>query len=340
MGRTTPGTYATTWQAPEYTVDESGKVTGGTYRPTGPHNWGRWGEDDQRGTQNLIGEEQRAAAARLVQTGRSFSLALPIDASGPRWPTRPAPLRWSLMAGSDLVTGTPYAEQMPDFQWNDDMFQMPTQGSTQWDALAHVVVEDTMYNGFWAGDVTAFGGARRLGIDSQKESFVGRGVLLDLARHQGLDSCPEGQLIKEDLLAECARAQGVTLQQGDIVLVRTGHLAGWWELTNNEAQMAYFVASPGLSASVVGWLHENDVSALATDTIAVERMVPENEGDRVFPLHVACLVDLGLPLGEFWSLDELAADCAEDGRYEFMLVAPPLNIPNALGSPLNPIALK
>lgn len=340
MGRTRPGTYSPSWQPPSYTVDDAGKINGGTYRPTGPNNWGRWGDDDERGTQNLIGPEQRAAAAGLVRTGKTFSLALPIDAAGPRWPTRPVPLRWTLMAGSDLVAGTPYADEMPDFQWNDDMFQMPTQGSTQWDALAHVVVEDTMYNGFWTGEVTAFGGARKLGIDTQREGFVGRGVLLDLARHQGLDSCPESQLIKSDLLDECAAAQGVTLRQGDIVLVRTGYLSRWWSITGNEEQMAYFVASPGLSASVVAWLHDHDVSALATDTIAVERMIPENEGDRVFPLHIGCLVDLGLPLGEFWSLDTLAADCAEDGRYEFMLVAPPLNIPGALGSPINPVALK
>jgi hypothetical protein len=52
------------------------------------------------------------------------------------------------------------------------------------------------------------------------------------------------------------------------------------------------------------------------------------------------LIDLGLPLGEFWVLDELADDCAADGRHEFMLVAPPLNIPGAVGSPMNPIAIK
>lgn len=340
MGRTKPGSYTRTWTAPGYTVDEAGKVAGGTYRPDGPNNWGRWGEDDQRGTQNLIGPEQRIAAAGLVRTGNVFSLALPIDAAGPRWPTRPAPLRWTLMAGSDLITGSPYAEEQPDFQWNDDMFQMPTQGSTQWDALAHVAVEDTMYNGFWAGEVTAQGGARTLGIDSQRESFVGRGVLLDLARHQGLDACPDGQIVHEDMLQACADAQGVELRAGDILLVRTGYLAKWWGISGSEDQMEYFLASPGLSASTAGWLHEHGVSALAADTIAVESMTPENPDDRVYPLHVVCLVDLGLPLGEFWHLDDLARDCAEDGRFEFLLVAPPLRIPGALGSPINPIALK
>lgn len=340
MGRSQEGgDYSIAWSAPTYEVDDRGKVRGG-YQPSGPNNWGRWGEDDQLGTQNLIGPEQIVAAARLVQRGTVFSLALPIDASGPRWPTRPAPLRLPLMTGSDQIVGSPYAEEMPGFQWNDDMMQMPTQGSTQWDALAHVMTGDTMYNGFWAGDVTAQAGARVLGIETFRTSFMGRGVLVDLARHQGVGSCPDGQAVHAELLDECLQAQGVALQSGDILLVRTGHLQKWWDLESVDAQMAYFLASPGLSASVAGWLQEHDVSAVAADTIAVEPMTPEDPDDRVYPLHQACLIDLGLTLGEFWDLDELAADCAEDGRYEFLLVSQPLNLPGSLGSPINPVAIK
>lgn len=340
MGRSSEGgDYGTAWSPPTYTVNDAGKVQGG-YEPTGPHNWGRWGGEDQRGAQNLIGPEQIVAAAGLVQRGATFSLALPIDASGPRWPTRPAPLRIPLMTGSDQVVGSPYALQMANFQWNDDMLQMPTQGSTQWDALSHVMSGDTMYNGFWAGDVTAFGGARVLGIENYRESFIGRGVLVDLARHQGLDACPDAQAVGAAMLDECLAAQGVELQPGDMLLVRTGHLPKWWDLTSVDEQMAYFVASPGLSASVAGWLKEHDISAVAADTIAVEPLTPEDPTDRVHPLHQACLIDLGLTLGEFWDLEALAADCAEDGRYTFLLVAPPLNLPGGLGSPINPIAMK
>jgi kynurenine formamidase len=339
MGRTKPGDYADEWNPPSYTVDERSKVVGG-YEPREPNNWGRWGEDDQRGTQNLIGDEERAAAAGLVRSGKVFSLALPIDASAPSYSTRPAPLRIPFMTGSDAVVGSPYGADLPGFQWSDDMLQMPTQGSTQWDALAHVMYEDSLYNGFWAGAQTAFGGARFVGIENFRESFVGRGVLLDVARHQGLDSCPNQQAIGPDLLDATLASQGVELRAGDMLLVRTGYLAKWWTKPADMTPEQYFAATPGLSRDTVPWLHAHDVSALACDNIGVEILVPEAPEDRALPLHVACLVDLGLPLGELWDMDALAADCAQDSQYEFLLVAPTLFLPGYMGSPINPIALK
>ena len=339
MGRTEPAHYAKSWSSPDYTVDDDGKIVGG-YQPEAPNNWGRWGDDDQRGTQNLIGAEQRLQAATAIQSGKIFSLALPIDADGPRFYTRPAPLHWFLMSGSDQVTGTPYSVADPGFQWNDDMFQMPLQGSTQWDGFGHVMYQDTMYNGYWAGNVTAFGGAGVLGIENHRESFVGRAVVMDVARSEGHDVLPQGTVVDRQMLERCAESQGVEMASGDMVLLRTGYLALWDPQFNPDEQMAYFSSSPGLGVSAVEWCADNDVSAVAADTIAVEVFQPEDPEARRYPVHVGTLVDLGLPLGEFWVLDELAADCADDGRYECMLVAPPLNIPGAVGSPLNPIALK
>lgn len=339
MGREEPGGYGWRWTPPDYTVDDDGKIVGG-YTPREPSNWGRWGPHDQRGTQNLIGPQERIAAAQLVRTGKVFSLALPIDATAPSFSSRPPSLRLPLMTGSDAVVGSPYNDAAPGFQWNDDMLQMPTQGSTQWDALGHVMWQDAMYNGWWAGNVTALGGGRVLGIETQRESFVGRGVLADPARHQGLDCCPDRQAISPELLEATLEAQGVAVRPGDILLVRTGYLGKWWSRPADLTPEAYFGATPGVSRDAVSWLHEQGVSALACDNIGVEVLVPEHPDDRVLPLHVACLVDLGLPLGELWDLDALAADCAADGAYEFLLVAPPLNLPGYMGSPLNPIALK
>jgi kynurenine formamidase len=339
MGRGEPGGYSVGWTPPSYTVGEDGKVQGG-YRPAEPHNWGRWGDDDQRGTQNLIGPAERVAAAALVRSGKVFSLALPIDRTAPSLSSRPAPMLLPLMSGSDAVVGSPYNDAAPGFQWNDDMLQMPTQGSTQWDAFGHVMWQDSMYNGYWAGSMTTLGGGTFLGIEHHRESFVGRAVLLDPARAQGLEHCPDNQIIGPELLDAALEAQGTELLPGDMLLVRTGHLGRWWTLTPDDDRDAYFVASPGIGRDAIGWLHEKQVSALATDTLGVESLVPEDPTDRVLPVHVACLVDLGLPLGELWQLDALAADCAEDGRWAFMLVAPPLYLPGGMGSPLNPIAIK
>jgi kynurenine formamidase len=339
MGRTQPGDYAAGWTAPRYTVDDDGKVIDG-YQPREPNNWGRWGAHDERGTQNLIGPEQRIAAAQLVKTGKVFSLALPMQADAPAWPPRPAPQRLAQMTGADAIAGSPANQASPGFQWSEDMLTVATHGSTHWDGLGHVMSEDSLYNGFWAGNVTAAGGCRVLGIDRQRESFVGRGVLVDAARGQGLDVCPTGQVITPAMLDAYLDAQGTQLHAGDILLVRTGYLGRWWTRPEGQPPMDYFVASPGISREAIGWLHERDVSALATDTIAVEPLSAEDPEDRVFPLHVGCIVDLGLTLGELWVLDELAADCAQDGAYEFLLSAPPLHLPGGMGSPLNPIALK
>ena len=339
MGRTEPAHYARSWSPPDYTVDDNAKIIGG-YKPDGPNNWGRWGDDDQRGTQNLIGPDQRLDAARAIQDGKIFSLALPIDADGPRFHTRPAPLHWFLMSGSDQITGSPYSALDPGFQWNDDMFQMPLQGSTQWDAFGHIMYQDTMFNGYWAGNVTAFGGASVLGIEKHRESFVGRALLLDFARSEGHDVLPAATVIDREMLERCVAAQRVEVRSGDMVLLRTGYLALWDPTFDPDEQMRYFTGSPGLGVSALDWCADNDISAVASDTIAVEVFQPEDADARRYPVHVGALVDLGLPLGEFWVLDELAADCAADGRYECMLVAPPLNIPGAVGSPLNPIAIK
>jgi len=244
------------------------------------------------------------------------------------------------MAGSDQIVGTPYAAVDPGFQWNDDMFQMPLQGSTQWDAFAHVMYKDTMYNGYWGGNVTAFGKASVLGIQNHKTSFIGRGVLLDIARSEGCEQLDRNTVIDAAMLERCLANQSLELKAGDMVLLRTGYLALWNPEFNPQEQLHYFTGSPGLGVSALSWCHQHDVSAIASDTIAVEVFQPENPADRRYPVHVGALVDLGLPLGEFWVLEELASDCADDKQYTFMLIAQPLNIPGAVGSPINPIAIK
>jgi kynurenine formamidase len=339
MGRTQPGDYATSWKAPDYTVDDRGKVVGG-YTPREPNNWGRWGEDDQRGTQNLIGPKQRVAAAQLVRTGKIFALGLPLTPDAPVWPPRPAPQRLATMTGSDAVVGSPANAPAPGFQWSDDVLTVATHGSTHWDGLGHAMCEDSLYNGFWAGNVTALAGCGVLGIEQQRDCFVGRGVLVDVARHQGVEACPARQVITPQMLDDALAAQGIELRSGDMLLVRTGHLARWWTRPADQTPMNYFVNSPGISRDAAPWLHEHGISALAADTIGVEPLIPEDSDERVFPLHVASLVDQGLTLGELWVLDDLAADCAADGAYEFLLAAQPLNLPGGMGSPINPIALK
>jgi kynurenine formamidase len=212
------------------------------------------------------------------------------------------------------------------------------QATTQIDALSHFGAGGRLYNGYWAGVVTSHGGAKRLGIHHHADGIVGRAVLLDVARHQGLDRLEPAFAIGPELLEATAEGHGADVRAGDVLLVRTGWL-GWWMDQAGGGDPPGYHDLPGISPRCVPWLAERDVAMLATDTLAVE-VVPPEEGVPPMALHVGALRDLGLLLGELFDLDALAADCAEDGVYECFLVAAPLPVVNGVGSPLNPIAIK
>jgi kynurenine formamidase len=326
------------WTPPTYQVDARGKVVGA--KPPALNNWGRWGEDDQRGTTNLITPERIAEAASLVRSGRTYSLAIPIDSKAPVHHTRPRAMRLNTLSGSDFVAGSAVAHGMvPGQQWTDDVIIMALQGSTQWDGLAHFMLDHVMYNGWWGGLVSAAGGAARNGMEQQHCSLVGRGVLLDVCRFRGGEPLPGGKLIRADELDEVARAQQTEVRPGDIVLIRTGYLGLYYGLAGDRQREDEWLATqPGLSGDSVAWCHANDIAALAMDNWAID-VVPFEDPSAVFPFHHGAIPGLGLTLGEFFWLDDLADGCAEQGQYEFFLTAPPMNVSHASGSMTNPIAI-
>ncbi|CAB4860722.1 unannotated protein [freshwater metagenome] len=324
------------WTPPTYTVGDDLKVVGG-YTPDGVNNWGRWGADDQLGTLNLIGPEQVSYATSLPRRGRVISLALPISGEAPRHPTRAPAKNYVAVSGTDAVSDTPI--WLTNFVYTDDALDMSTHGTTHWDALAHVIVDHTMYNGFWAGATTG-AGAEVLAMGRHHASFVGRGVLLDVARHLEVEWLEPTMVLEPDLLDAVAAAQGLELREGDIVLLRTGSMKRWWTLESDAARLEWFSASPGPGLACTEWYHRHGVAASAADNFSFEAIPGETPQTRMFPLHQRLIVDLGMPIGELWVLDELADACAEDESWEFLLIAPPLNLPRALGSPVNPIVVK
>lgn len=301
-------------------------------------NWGRWGADDQRGTLNLITPEKMVEAARLVTAGKAFSLQLPLDGDGPQTGAfgRVNPVHQMVATGTDhRAQAQAYSGDPLGFGFADDSMFLFLQGGTQWDALGHIFRDGTLYNGHSAAHVSA-GGAARGGIENVP-TLASRGVLLDMPRYFGVGHLEPGHAIgPADLDGACA-AEGVEVRSGDVVLVRTGDMKarrdqpGWAGYSAGDA--------PGLSLLAAPWLRDHDIAALATDTWGAE--VRPNEIAGTFqPLHLIMLVSMGLFVGEIWYLDELAEDCAADGRYEFLFVGPPLVIPRAVGSPLNPQAIK
>jgi kynurenine formamidase len=310
--------------------DLSPGVRGGDKRlgvvpPSGPHNWGRWGEDDQLGTLNLLTPERTQRAAALVRDGRAFSLSLPLGRGAPTLGTRAPAVVTLLASAADAELGHPTVHGV---QATDEVMTAPLQTATHVDGLAHIAHEGTMYNGFWAGTVSARDGAIRLGGEVIARGLAGRGVLVDVARFAHLD--PVEGVVDVPLLEATLDAQGTVAGPGDLLLVRTGWLGRQLSHPTRRRRAA------GLAPSVVPWLAERDIAFLACDNRTVEA-IPNPEGDARLPLHVAALHGLGLPLGELFVLDELADHCADTGRYEGLLVVGTLPILGTVGPPATPL---
>ncbi|MDE3085271.1 MAG: cyclase family protein [Acidobacteriota bacterium] len=298
-------------------------------------NWGRWGDDDERGTLNLVDDAARRRAAAAVRTGRALALGLPLSESEGIQiglvPGRVNPAR------SMVVVNGPLSD---DAEWicsSEDVATMALQAATHWDALAHVSYGGRLYNGHPADSVTE-AGAARCGID-RVGVLVTRGLLLDVARAKGLDMLEPGYPIAPaDLDTACALGR-LEVRPGDAVLVRTGqmrHLAG--ERTR-QSLFAYAYPAPGLTMACAEWFRARDVAAVATDTLSLE-VVPGEDEAIYLPVHLLHLVEMGMTQGQNFVLDALAEDCAADGVYEFLLDATPLGFTAGLGSPVNPVALK
>jgi len=299
-------------------------------------NWGRWGADDQRGTLNFITPEVVRQAATLVRSGRVVSCAVPFDSSGPQsggFGGRTNPVHTMLQDGNDIAAGA--QDHLDVLRYTDDAVSLPLQCGTQWDALSHIFYRGQMYNGHGLEQVTAAGAAIN-GIEHIAAGVVGRGILLDIPRHRGVDWLLPGEAIDDAELTACAESQGVEVRSGDIVLIRTGQLAqvrasGSWGSYDGGA-------APGLGVAAAHWFVAHQVSAFATDTWGAE--VQPNDTPGVFqPLHLILLVNAGMTIGEIFDLEALADACAEEGRYEFFFSAPPLPITGAVGSPINPLAV-
>jgi kynurenine formamidase len=291
-------------------------------------NWGRWGADDELGTLNHLTPERRAAAARLVQTGVTIPLGLPFDAEGPQPPGGPRQNPVHMMTRLGDAPPAPGG-----FQYLDDAIFLHSQCATQIDGLAHVAYDGLLYNGHPV-DVVGRAGASRLGVEGFRNGVIGRGVLLDVARHLGFERLPGGEHIDRALLEATAAGQGVAVRPGDVVLIRTGWMTVFTEDGDRERFMA---TEPGLVLDAVGWLHDHDVAFAASDTWGVE-VSPGERADEEMAVHCVLVRDLGMPLGEMLDLETVAEHAARTGRWEFLFACQPLPITGGVGSPIAPTA--
>ena len=287
-------------------------------------NWGRWGADDQRGALNLITAEKRAAAAKLVTEGVTVSAANPIPVTP--GPNNFRPAVRAVLGGGDVA---------PDGMASaSDLTIIAPHGFavSHLDALCHVFWNKQMYNGYPAGAM-ASNGADKNAIDVAKEGIVSRGVLLDIPRLHGRDYLAAGEAIMTDDLEAAEQRQGLRVESGDILLVRTGrHLR---ERTEGEHMLMQ--GGAGLHISTMPWIRERGVAVLGCDGIS-DVMPSGCEGNHL-PVHVATLVAMGIHLLDNLALENLAAACAARNRWAFQLVVAPLIIERGTGSAVNPIAI-
>ena len=339
-------------------------------RPEGS-TWGDYGPDDQLGRLNLLTPEKVLQGVAEVREGRTFCLSLPLDLPGGNAMNA---RRHPPKLAATTRDGVPYANfPMSRMQDNavdiltDDQVTLSLQYSTQWDGLSHIgamfdakgdgVPTKRYYNGYEA-DVDILGGhtdgdhqddgccnhgasyARKLGVDTYAaKGMQGRGVLVDFTRHFGTGRT----LITFDMLQQVMAADRVDVEEGDFLVLRTGFSEAILDMAGepDHARLEQTGAVlDGTDTSLLNWITASGIAALCADNYAVEsypaRKVPGLTS--ALPLHHHCLFKLGLPLAELWYLRDLADYLHANKRNRFLLTAPPLRLPGAVGSPVTPIA--
>lgn len=275
-------------------------------------------------------------AAGLVRRGQVISLSHPLD-----WPPRPpggdSRLKRPALRRENIASNAVFP--LRDGRYavaNDDVVHLALQGSSHWDSLAHFGVLEPGRTGVFYGDLgleeAGESGARTLGIDAAAGGIVTRAVLFDMVAFLGhLDSgfLPDETRLTDTMLQAYLEAGHLALESGDAALVYTGFYRRW--MANGNAIPESIAGLDGTSLRV--W-REAGVSALASDNPTLDAAPMDHS------VHAGALREMGIMLGEYWALDELAAACRSDGVYECLLASAPLNIPGAFGSPCNALAIR
>ena len=338
-------------------------------RPSGS-TWGDWGPDDELGRLNLLTSQKVLQGIAEVKVGKTFCLSLPLDYPGGAVlnPRRHPPVLSPTLRGGKSNMNYPMRCDDPTLVdvVSDDKVMLTLQYSTQWDTLAHVGQTfdldgngrpvDCYYNGFRAGTdvvgpvlyldgqeipVDAPSGARHLGVENIAVTCVqGRGVMVDLEAYFGRS----GKLVDYDDLMMVLDKDKVVIEPGDFVCIRTGFAQALLEMKKQPDPAVLFATTSALDGRdprLLQWITDSQLVALFADNYGVEATPARPCMDDLcasLPLHNHCLFKLGVYLGEMWYLTELADWLRENGRNRFLLTAPPLRLPGAVGSPATPVA--
>ncbi len=286
----------------------------------------KYGADDEIGAANLVTPERVAAAAKLVKKGESHPLGIVVDPNMPAFPPRGMMLQ---IVSPGQQNGRTLGQ---DFGWdsiyNDDIAQLWFGIGPQIDGLGHLG-EGTYYNCNDPKEISALTGLTKLGIHNIPP-LIGRGVLIDIAKHRGVESLNAGDAITPEELEAASKAQGVTFKGGDIILIHTG----WTDAKLESDPTAWVSGEPGTNNAAAVWLADKDPVAVGADTWGVD-VVPPAPGDKVFYGHVTLLKENGIYILETMNTGRLAAE----GVNEFMFVLGQARIKGAVQMIINPVAM-
>ncbi len=306
-------------------------------QPPKPNNWGRWGEEDQRGALNLLtGDVVRGAMASVAQ-GKILSLSLPIKGSTssgvsstvPHLKGRPLPQHFMSVDGADYEAGVKLpagGRGMAD----DALIVSPHGTTTHMDALCHMWTGKEIYNGHPSSRIRSYG-ATRCGMENV-EGIATRGVLFDVAGFRGVEVMDPADRITAVDLEAMSESMGVTVGQGDAIVIRTG-----WPTVFAQSPERYWNGEPGLSSDAAQWLAARDIALVASDNSAISGLNVQGRADESLEddIHMIFLWRHGIYLIEMLWLEELAAA----GQATFLFVVAPLKIVGGTGSPVNPLAV-
>jgi kynurenine formamidase len=290
-------------------------------------NWNRWGAGDQMGAVNLITPQTRKAALHTVREGVSFSMAR--NAETKEAVDNPAPIvRKTTRVGRGQQPGS------GGIGGTSDNFFISYHGyaHTHMDTLCHFLYDGKMYNGYSQDEVTEDGAAKN-SIINFKNGIITRGVLMDMARHKGVDYLEPGTAIYPEDLEAWERKAGVKVGSGDVMIVRTGRWA------RRDAKGPWSISGEGLAGlhmSCARWLHARDVAILGGD--GAQDVLPSQVATASQPIHALVIVAMGMPIFDNCDLELVGREAEKRKRWEFLVTASPAAVPGATGSVLNPIA--
>jgi kynurenine formamidase len=285
-------------------------------------NWGRWGDDDELGTLNLITPEKRKQAAKLVRTGISVSLARNTEKEEAI--DNPSPFRHTMTnTAANPVAG----------QFSMDTLEVSYHGDahTHIDALCHMFYKGKLYNGFSQQEITDKG-AGKLAILNVKNGVFTRGILMDIPLLKGVPYLEPGTPIYPEDLDAWEKKAGLKVSSGDVVFIHTGR----WKLRDEKGPWLISEKAAGLHASCAPWLKQRDVAMLGSD--AASDVIPSGVEGAGQPIHQLVLIAMGIPIFDNCDLEAVSEEAARQNRWEFLLTAAPIRVVGGTGSPLNPIA--